>query len=73
MLKNLDIKTIKIGILFIYCIIILHHFLKINMDIWNINDLDHKNDTDDENDNDISNYIRNNDDILKRAEQAKRD
>ncbi len=73
MLKNLDIKTNKIGILFICCAIILHNFLKINMDIWDIDDLDHENDTDDKNDNDILNYTRNNDNMLKRAGQAKRD
>ena len=73
MLKNLDIKTIKMGILFTSCAIILHNFLEINMDTWDIDDIDHENDTDNEGDNDISNYTRNDDDTLKRAGQVKRD
>jgi hypothetical protein len=73
MLKNLDIKTIKMGILFTSCAIILHNFLEINMDTWDIDDIDHENDTDNEGDNNISNYTRNDDDTLKRAGQVKRD
>ncbi len=34
MLKNLNIKTVKMEILFTYYIIILYNFLKINMNIW---------------------------------------
>ena len=67
MLKNLDIKTIKMGILFTSCAIILHNFLEINIDTWDIDDIDHENDTDNKGDNDISNYIRNDDDTLKRT------
>ena len=73
MLKNLDTKTIKMGILFTSYAIILHNFLEINMDTWDIDDIDHENDTDNEGDNDISNYTRNDDDTLKRAGQVKRD
>jgi len=68
-LKDLDIKTIKMGVLFTCCAIILHNFLEMNMDIWdsddNMNDID---DTDD--DDDDSN--RESDNTLKRNGQAKR-
>ena len=70
MLKNLDIKTVKMGILFTCCAIILYNFLEINMDIWNLDDMNSKNDTDSENDD---NYVRNSDDTLRRARQTKRD
>ena len=32
-LRNLDVKTVKMGVLFTSCAIILHNFLEINMDI----------------------------------------
>ncbi len=72
MLRDLDIKTVRMGILFACCAIILHNFLEINMDIWDIDD-NENNDMDNENDNDISNYIKKSDEMLKRAGQAKRD
>ncbi|CAI2191202.1 16178_t:CDS:2, partial [Funneliformis geosporum] len=67
-LRNLDIKTVKIEVLFTLCVIILYNFLEINMDIWEVtfnDNIDYEND-------DISNYIRENDDVLKKAEQTKR-
>lgn len=67
-LRNLDIKTVKMGVLFTSCAIILHNFLEINMDIWEVTFDDN---IDYENDN-ISDYTRENDDVLKRAGQAKR-
>lgn len=70
MLKDLDIKTVKMGILFASCSIILHNFLEINMDTWEINSDD---ETDDENDQYISRQNRENYDVLKRIGQAKRD
>jgi hypothetical protein len=77
MLRNLDIKTIKMGILFTCCAIILHNFLEINMDTWEINsdDNDIDDDTadiDDENDFYISRQNRENYDVLKRIGQTKR-
>jgi len=58
------------GILFTSCAIILHNFLEINNDIW---DVDEENNMNNENNNFISDYTRENDDMLKRAGQAKRD
>jgi hypothetical protein len=68
-LKDLDIKTIKMGVLLISCAIILHNFLEMNMDIWeiDINDVDDTN-----NINDLDNIDENGDDILKRTGKAKR-
>jgi hypothetical protein len=70
MLNDLDIKTVKMGVLFTCCAIILHNFLEINMNIWEVDfdDID-ENDEDDEGNNYTS---RNNDEILKRTVQAKR-
>ena len=44
MLKDLDIKTVKMGILFTCYAIILHNFLEMNMDIWDDNLDDDTND-----------------------------
>ena len=68
--KDLYIKTVKIGVLLTYCAIILHNFLKMNMDIWKVDldDTDNTNDTD-EDDTYIS---RESDESLKRTGQAKR-
>ncbi len=55
-------------VLFTSYAIILHNFLEINMDIWEVtfdDNIDYEN-------NDISNYIRKNNDMLKRVRQAKR-
>ncbi|CAB4419987.1 unnamed protein product [Rhizophagus irregularis] len=70
-LKNLDIKTVKMGVLLTSCAIILHNFLETNMDIWEIdlNDIDDLDDENDENDNYI---LRECDEVLKRTGQAKR-
>ena len=72
MLKDLDIKTVKMGILFTCCAIILHNFLEMNMDIWN-DDLDDDTDDIDEIDDESDDYTsRDGDGILKRIGQAKR-
>ena len=44
------------------------NFLKINIDIWNLDDMDSENDTDGENDD---NYVRDSNNTLRRAEQTK--
>jgi len=69
-LKDLDIKTVKMGVLFTCCAIILHNFLEMNMDIWEVdlNDIDDTDDTDENN----SHISRENDETLKRTGQAKR-
>ena len=58
------------GIFFTCCAIILHNFLEINMDIWEV-DFDNDIDFEDDEHDDISIYTRENND-LKRAGQAKR-
>ncbi|CAB5115130.1 unnamed protein product [Rhizophagus irregularis] len=69
-LKDLDIKTVKMGVLFTCCAIILHNFLEMNMDIWE-GDFNDNIEEDDNDEND--NYtLRNNDEVLKRTGQAKR-
>ena len=70
MLKDLDIKTVRMGVLFTCCAIILHNFLEMNMDIWEVdlNDIDDTDDTDENN----SYILRENDETLKRTGQAKR-
>ena len=71
-LKDLDIKTVKMGVLFTCCAIILHNFLEMNMDIWEV-DLNDIDDTDDTDTNENDSYIlRENDETLKRTGQAKR-
>ncbi len=60
-------------ILFTYYTIILYNFLEINIDIQDINNINNKNNTDSKNDNDISNYIKDNNNILKKARQAKKE
>ena len=53
-LRNLDVKTVKMGVLFTSYAIILHNFLEINIDIWEVtfdNNINYEND-------DISNYTR---------------
>jgi DDE superfamily endonuclease len=73
MLRDLDIKTVKMGVLFTCCAIILHNFLEINMDIWETNFNDDTDDTEEGDDDDDDNYISgNNDDVLRRTGQAKR-
>jgi hypothetical protein len=70
-LKDLDIKTVKMGVLLTCCAIILHNFLEINMDIWNVNSNDMDTDDTDTDENDT--YVsRENDESLKRTGQAKR-
>ncbi|EXX63376.1 hypothetical protein RirG_152920 [Rhizophagus irregularis DAOM 197198w] len=65
MLKDLDIKMVKMGVLFTCCAIILHNFLEINMDIWE-GDFNNNIEEDDNGEND--NYtLRNNDEVLKRT------
>ncbi len=74
-LKDLDVKTVKMRVLFTCCAIILHNFLEMNMDIWKVNSNDNTDDIDDENDenDENNNYtLRIGDEILKRAGQAKR-
>jgi len=73
MLKDLDIKTVKMGVLFTCCAIILHNFLEINMDIWEV-DFDDTDEDDEDDDEDEGNNFtsRNNDEVLKRTGQAKR-
>ena len=58
------------GVLFTCCAIILHNFLEMNMDIWEVdlNDIDDTDDTDENN----SHISRENDETLKRTGQAKR-
>ncbi|CAB5135540.1 unnamed protein product [Rhizophagus irregularis] len=64
-LKDLDIKMVKMGVLFTCCAIILHNFLEINMDIWE-GDFNNNIEEDDNGEND--NYtLRNNDEVLKRT------
>ena len=64
-LKDLDIKTVKMGVLLTCCAIILHNFLEINMDIWDVDSNDMNDDTDDTDENDT--YVsRENDESLKR-------
>ncbi|GES95725.1 putative nuclease HARBI1 isoform X1 [Rhizophagus clarus] len=70
MLRDLDIKTVKMGVLFTCCAIILHNFLEINMDIWETNFNDGTDDTEEGDDNDDDNYMS--DDVLRRTGQAKR-
>ena len=57
------------GVLFTCCAIILHNFLEMNMDIWVIYS---NNNTDDTEDDDDDYMLRNNDKVLKRTGQAKR-
>ena len=72
MLKDLDIKTVKMGILFTCCAIILHNFLEMNMDIWD-DDLDDDTDDIDEIDDESDDYTsRDGDGMLKRIGQVKR-
>jgi len=62
-------------VLFTYYTIILHNFLEINMNIWKVNSNDNTDDIDDkndENDKDNNYTLRTDDEILKRAGQAKR-
>ena len=70
MLKDLDIKSVRMGVLFTCCAIILHNFLEMNMDVWKVdlNDIDDTDDTDENN----SYILRENDETLKRTGQAKR-
>jgi hypothetical protein len=73
-LKDLDIKTVKMGILFTSCAIILHNFLEMNMDIWEVdldNDMEDTEDIDNTNENDTY-TSREGDENLKRIGQAKR-
>src|SRR6266496_2442104 len=55
MLRDLDIKTVRMGILFACCAIILHNFLEMNMDIWD-DDLDDDTDDIDEIDDESDDY-----------------
>ena len=64
------------GDLFTCCAIILHNFLEINMDIWKVDfddtDDDNKDNEDDEDDEGNNYTSRNNNEVLKRTGQAKR-
>lgn len=71
-LKDLDVKTVKMGVLFTCCAIILHNFLEMNMDIWEVDSNDNTDDIDDENEEDDNHTLRTSDEILKRTGQAKR-
>ena len=60
-------------VLFTCCAIILHNFLEINMDIWKTNYNDDTDDTEEgDNDDDDDYMLRNNNEVLKRTGQAKR-
>ncbi|CAB5187639.1 unnamed protein product [Rhizophagus irregularis] len=65
-LRDLDIKMVKMEVLFTCCAIILHNFL----DIWegDFND----NIEEDDNDKNDNYTLRNNDEVLKRTGQAKK-
>ena len=71
-LKDLDVKTVKMGVLFTCCAIILHNFLEMNMNIWEVDFNDNTDDIDDENEEDDNHILRTSDEILKRTGQAKR-
>jgi hypothetical protein len=75
-LKELNVKKISTAVCLTECCIILHNFLEINNDNWELDD-NNSDDSDDDDDGDNDNYENNldnlNENSLKRAGEIKRD